>query len=587
VSFRLKLFLALSLVAVVAVGLVAALTARSLARTTVARIERALISEARLAADLLERDAGQTPPEALDAEADRLGRFIEARVTFIAPDGRVLGDSAEDPADLPGLENHGGRPEVVDALASGLGISRRYSTTLNFDMLYVAAPTRHPVIAVVRFALPLTEISAQVRVVRRATAAALGVALAVALGVAWIVSSLLSKRLQRLAASARRFAAGAGSGPIGDGTDDEIGELGRVLNESIQMLGQRMADLDRSRGRLEAILSGMVEGVIVVDADGHVQLLNDSARRLLGSTALRPGELAEPDRYIHVIRHPGVLAQFDAAMAGRAPDDSELVLPSGAIVAARAVPLARGGAVLVLHDITRLRQADQVRRDFVANVSHELRTPLTAIRGYAEALRDEALEAGERERFLDVIGRHTQRMARMVQDLLRLARLDSGQEAVSAQPCPVATLFEHVITDLRPGLDAKGQRIVTSVGAGAESIVTDAAKLEEILRNLVENAINYAPEGTEIRVEAERRNGHCEFRVLDEGPGIPPADLTRVFERFYRVDKARARESGGTGLGLSIVKHLVELLGGTVQASARAGGGASFTVRVPGLQRPT
>jgi two-component system phosphate regulon sensor histidine kinase PhoR len=326
-----------------------------------------------------------------------------------------------------------------------------------------------------------------------------------------------------------------------------------------------------------AILAGMVEGVIVVDADGRMQLVNDSAREMLGV-----GEGAAVERYLQAIRHPEIVAQFDAAMAGREPDPAEIVLPSSTVVMARAVPLAHGGAVLVLHDISRLRQADQVRRDFVANVSHELRTPLTAIQGYAEALRDDTLAAVERERFLDIIGRHTERMTRLVQDLLRLARVESGQEPAERAPCDVAALFQTTMADLRPRIETRKQRIVTTIAPGAERLVSDPLKLEEILKNLLENAVNYAPDGSEIRLESDRRSARHELRVLDQGPGIPPADLTRVFERFYRVDKARSRESGGTGLGLSIVKHLAEKLGGTVRAENRPGGGAQFTVSLPG-----
>jgi two-component system phosphate regulon sensor histidine kinase PhoR len=576
-SFRLKLFVALSLVAAAGVGVTAFLTERALARHTLARVERGLVSEAKLAADLLSRGTAVESSATVDDEADRLGEIVEARVTFIAADGTVLGDSAEDGARLQALDNHGQRPEIVAARQSGLGIQRRYSTTVNMDMLYVAVPTHHPSIAVVRLALPLTQLESHVRVVQRTTGFALGIALAIALVLAWVVSSLLSARLQAVAAAAKRYAGGDLSHPSGEYGDDEIGQLGRVLDEVVGEVGSRITELGRARSRMDAILASMLEGVIVVDGHGRMQLVNPSARRMLGITDA-PG-----DRYLQVIRHPDVVAQFDAAIAGREPHDTEIVLANGRVLAARAVPLAHGGgAVLVLHDITRLRQADQIRRDFVANVSHELRTPLTAIRGYAEALRDDTLARGDRERFLEIIGRHTHRMEHLVQHLLRLARLEAGQEPVERAPVAVADLFETTIADLRPRLEARGQRVVTHVAPDAADLVSDAGKLEDILKNLVENAINYAPESSEIRLEADRRDGRLEVRVLDHGPGIPAADLTRIFERFYRVDKARSRDSGGTGLGLSIVKHLAERLGGQVHAENRAEGGARFTVTLPG-----
>ncbi|HWP99776.1 MAG TPA: ATP-binding protein [Vicinamibacterales bacterium] len=574
-GFRFRLFVGLSLVAAAAVSLAALLVGRALARETLARIERGLVSEARLAAELVSTGLRDTPPGALDDEADRLGEIVAARVTFIAADGTVLGDSAEDGEALRALENHGRRPEVLAARRTGLGVVRRYSTTVGHELLYVAVPARHPSVAIVRLALPLTEIQAQVRAVRRATGVALAVALGLALGLAWMASALLAARVQAVAAAARRYARGDLSSPAGDYGADEIGQLGRVLDETVRDLAGRMAELDRARGRMEAILAGMVEGVIVVDGDGRVQLVNRSARELLGM-----GEV-EGVHYLRAVRHPDVAAQFDAALAGREPRDMEIELPGGRTVAARAVPLAQGGAVLVLHDITRLRQADRIRRDFVANVSHELRTPLTAIHGYAEALADDALAPAERERFLEIIRRHARRMERLVRDLLRLARLEAGQEPVERAPCAIADLFERTIADLRPQLEARRQRVTVAVAPGAERLVTDAAKLEDILKNLVENAAKYSPEGSEIRLEAIRRDGRYEVSVLDEGPGIPAADLTRVFERFYRVDKARSRDSGGTGLGLSIVKHLAEILGGEVEAANRPEGGARFTVRLP------
>jgi two-component system phosphate regulon sensor histidine kinase PhoR len=242
---------------------------------------------------------------------------------------------------------------------------------------------------------------------------------------------------------------------------------------------------------------------------------------------------------------------------------------------------ADAGVVLVLHDITDLRRADQIRRDFVANVSHELRTPLTAIRGYVEALAEGDVNPDEQRKFLDIIRRHTQRMERLVRDLLRLARLDAGQESLELVSCDTRALVQAVVADLAPTLAAKHQQVDITVGAGAESVRADPAKLHDILRNLVANAGTYAPDGTRIAVDVTRSDGPIAFAVSDQGPGIPDEDLTRVFERFYRVDKSRARDPGGTGLGLAIVKHLAELHGGRVRAENKPDGGARFTIELP------
>jgi len=325
----------------------------------------------------------------------------------------------------------------------------------------------------------------------------------------------------------------------------------------------------------------MIEGVIVVDPQGRLQVANDAARQML-----RLDELAIGRHYVETIRHPEIAELVTAALAGSASDAIELSPPrdSSRTITARAAPAASGcayGAVLVLHDITQLRRVDQIRRDFVANVSHELRTPLTAIRGYVEALSDGEVNAQESRRFLDIITRHTLRMERLVKDLLRLARLDAGQELLELNRCDTRGLVHSVIADLTVSLDERRQRVAVSIAPGAETMRADPAKLHDVLRNLIANASTYSPEQSEIRVDARPVDGHIALSVSDRGPGIPEEDLSRVFERFYRVDKSRARDPGGTGLGLAIVKHLVGLHGGEVRVENRPDGGARFTVALP------
>jgi two-component system phosphate regulon sensor histidine kinase PhoR len=395
------------------------------------------------------------------------------------------------------------------------------------------------------------------------------------------VSSLfLSRRLNAIAAAAKRFASGDLSRPVRDYEDDEIGTVARVLDEIVRELASRVGELTSDRARTEAILASMVEGVLVVNEMGRVQLVNDAARQMLGIETTSVG-----GHYLESVRHPGVASLLTEALGGGQPAGLELVpirSPDRRLVCRAAGISTPGaaGAVLVLHDITDLRRADQVRRDFVANVSHELRTPLTAIRGYVEALIDDP-SSEDRGKFLEVIARHSSRMERLVKDLLRLASLDSRQESVDRAPCPLQALLAGAVNDLAPAIEARRQRIEIHVGAAVATIETDAPKLQDAVRNLVENAVNYSGDGRLIRVRAAAADGRAVLTVSDEGPGIPEADLQRIFERFYRVDKARSRESGGTGLGLSIVKHLVELLGGRVWAANGPQGGAVFTISLP------
>ncbi|MGH9347500.1 MAG: ATP-binding protein [Vicinamibacterales bacterium] len=442
-------------------------------------------------------------------------------------------------------------------------MSARLRTHLLVASVAASAASLALAAALISWRLGLTE--DQVAAVRVLTVVALAAAVPVALALARLFSAALSRRVHAIATVAKRYADGDLTRPS--------------LDYGIDELGKRLTELSRDRARMEAILSGMVEGVLVVDRHGRLQLVNQAAQAML---KVDVSTIGHP--YVEVIRHPDISAQLASALRGEEVDSRELSMARdpGRTFIARAAPVAvdgGGGAVLVLHDITDLRRADQIRRDFVANVSHELRTPLTAIRGYVEALLDEEPGEEQARRFLEIVARHSTRMERLVKDLLRLARLDAHQEALEIAACDLEQVFAAVATDLAPTIDAKQQQVAIDVEPGAARVDADPAKLHDVVRNLVENAVNYSPRGADIRLGARRSNGAIRIEVSDSGPGIPAEDLTRVFERFYRVDKSRA--GPGTGLGLAIVKHLVELHGGLATAQNRAGGGAVFTVTLP------
>jgi len=590
VTFQTKIFAAAASTAILALVVAGALFATTTARQTDARIEQTLVAEAKLASDLLSRNvsgdaAASTATSEIaryDPEADRIGELLGARVTFITRQGIVVGDSAETAAGVASMENHAQRPEVVQARERGLGTARRHSDTINVDMLYVAVPVMHPTIAYVRVAVPLSSIRQELLGTLSATLVALNVALISALLIGWMLSSRIGQRVRAIAAVATRYRAGDLSPAPLDYGEDELGTVARALDDSVQVVGRQLTEQARDRSRMEAILAGMIEGVIVVDSQGRLQLVNDAARRMLKLD----DDVPLGRHYVESIRHPAIAELVAAALAGRTPQTLEMSPPrdGSRTIMARAAAAAGGsehGAVLVLHDITDLRRADQIRRDFVANVSHELRTPLTAIRGYVEALSDGDVTTENSRRFLDIIERHTERMERLVKDLLRLARLDAGQEGLEILSCDARNLINAVVTELSSALEQRQQRVDLVIGPGADALRADPAKLHDVLRNLIANAITYSPERTSIRVETMRDGSSVTLSVSDEGPGIPEEDLSRVFERFYRVDKSRARDPGGTGLGLAIVKHLVELHKGDVRAENRPAGGARVSVTLP------
>jgi two-component system phosphate regulon sensor histidine kinase PhoR len=397
----------------------------------------------------------------------------------------------------------------------------------------------------------------------------------------FIAATLNSPLLALLAGLVAAFAAAAF---IASALESHLSEIDTVHSHAAQQLSRQVTDLITDRARTDALLSGMVEGVLAVDAAGRLQLINDAARRMLNLEQIPLGR-----HYVEAVRHPVIAQLLSGALRTGQLEPAEV--PIGSRVFSAQATSTRGtngagdtdggGAVLVLHDITDLRRADRVRRDFVANVSHELRTPLTAVRGYVEALMDDPTTPEQRKKFLEVIDRHTGRMERLVRDLLRLARLDAQQEAAERHPCDVESQFKAVAADLSTLIEQKQIQVDVAVNPDACVAQFDPTKLHDALRNLIENAVNYSPAGGRVTLAAHTEGDQVALTVSDEGPGLPDSDLERVFERFYRVDKSRTADPGGTGLGLSIVRHLVELHGGRATARNNPTGGATFTILLP------
>jgi two-component system phosphate regulon sensor histidine kinase PhoR len=543
-----------------------------------------LLSEARLMARVVEEPLlrGVSSDE-LDRTVDDAAREVRARVTVVAPDGKVLADSSLSGAALASVENHGTRPEVRAAIESGTGSSQRRSATVQEEMLYGAVAVRHDgrLLGVVRVALPLLGIEAQARALRHALVVALLLAFLITALLSALLSAPLAGPLEEIMAAARQFAAGNLTARIRVNRSDELGELARILNHSAAELTERLNENAQERARSSAILTAMDDGLLAVDHRGQVVLANNALRRTL--------EVDEPvgRHYLEALRQREVGEVIEAVLKDGHRISREVELRHLRRVFSLtgvAFPGAEGnppGAILTFHDITERRRAERVRRDFVANASHELRTPLTSIRGFVEALEDGAIAEPDRSgRFLGKIRTHADRMAALVEDLLELSRLESGERPPQWEAVPPLEVVDDVVASFANFAARRGTTLVRS--GAAPVVVTDADRLRRILENLVENALKYTPEGGRVEILVETGpEGGARLAVKDNGPGIAPEHLPRIFERFYRVDKARSREMGGTGLGLAIVRHLAEGMGASVTVDSELGAGATFTILVP------
>ncbi len=555
-----------------------------LRRRAIEREREGLLSEARLMARVVEEPLLHgLASSGLDALVDAAAREVRARVTVVAPDGTVLADSSLSGPALLAVENHANRPEVIEAIEAGTGSSQRHSATVQEDMLYGAVAVRHDgrLLGVVRVALPLGGVEAQARELRSAVTVALLIAFAITAFLSAALSAPLAGPLEEIMAAARQFAAGNLTARIRVNRADELGELARILNQSAAELTERLNENARERARTSAILVAMDDGLLAVDHRGQVVLANNALRRIL--------DVEDPvgHHYLEALRQREVGEVIEAVLKTGTRTSLEVELRHLRRVFSLSgvtFPGAEGmppGAILTFHDITERRRAERVRRDFVANASHELRTPLTSIRGFVEALEDGAIAEPERsERFLGKIRTHADRMAALVEDLLELSRLESGERPPQWEEVLPLEIVEDVVASFS-AFAGRRNTILTGSGA-APAVVTDADRLRRIVENLVENAIKYTPEGGRVEVVAQAAaEGGALIEVRDNGPGIAPEHLPRIFERFYRVDKARSREMGGTGLGLAIVKHLAEGMGASVGVSSELDKGTTFTVRVP------
>jgi two-component system phosphate regulon sensor histidine kinase PhoR len=533
------------------------------------------------------------------------------RLTVVAPSGQVLGDSHEDPA---GMENHVGRPEISEALRQGVGSSVRFSPTLGTQMMYVAIaiPAHDAPVAVIRVSSPLKEID---RASHSMYVHLLWAGLAIAAGAA-VLSLLISRRISQpiigIERIAERFAAGELDLRVPTPASAELAALAGSLNRMAVQLGERITTITEQRNELDAVLSSMAEGVFAVDNHGCIVSANPAAAELLG---LGPAE-AQGRHVEEVIRNVDLQQFVRQTLAGVQPAEMDISLPAdgtrpsnGNDQAWEGLPSAkyrtwgpessrsftlhgagltdargrRSGAVIVLNDMTRLRRLEAIRRDFVANVSHELKTPVTSIQGFVEALVEgHVQDPVQSERYLSIVAKHAARLNGIIDDLLTLSRLEEAGErrALRFDVGAIKPVLEEAIH--LSGVKADEKQIAIELACDDEvEARINPPLLEQAVINLIDNAIKYSPEGRRIRVETRKDQTQVSIAVTDEGCGIPPEHLTRIFERFYVVDKSRSRKLGGTGLGLAIVKHIAQAHDGRVAVASTPGKGSTFTIHLP------
>ena len=526
-------------------------------------IQRNLTEKTLMFANRVNYDHDHNPQDVASQEAHAAG----ARATIIDATGTVLADSEADPAKL---ENHAQRPEFVAALRGQVGTDVRLSRSLSVPFLYVAAPVSG---GAVRLSYPLAEVQARVTHVRRMVLLGSAITFLVALAVAGSAALSISVRLGRIVQFADRIAAGDLTARIAETSLDEIGQVAAALDKTARQVESNFVALQTSQRELETLLNSMQDAVIAVGPDGRVQWANRSMDRLRSTRLNAP--------LVETVRDPDFLrAVHEASAAGKVSTARATSIYPARTFDVTAAPLPGGGAVAVLRDLTETERVEKTRRDFIANVSHELRTPLTSIQGYAETLLDASTDNHQVREFLEIIRKNASRMSRLTEDLLTLARVESGEHRFDVQPVVPGELLREAVESFRELARGQGIELLVEDTTSAQ-VSADREAIHQIFSNLIDNALKYGGTGGKIVLGARPSAQGVEFYVRDFGPGIPSEHLPRLFERFYRVDKARSRESGGTGLGLAIAKHIVLAHGGAIRAESELNHGSTFLFTLP------
>ncbi|MFH1941256.1 MAG: ATP-binding protein [bacterium] len=543
-----------------------------------------LEARSRLLSEILLEDMRLGRDERIQSVCVSSGGELGTRFTVILPSGEVVGDSEEDPANM---ENHADRPEIQEAYDGNVGRSTRFSSTLKKEMMYVAVPLRWDgeVRTVVRSSVSVSMLSKTLSsLYRRIVLAGLIVAVA-----ALLMSIGLSRRIQKpihaLKESALRFGRGELEHRVHISDPEEFMLLGDAMNKMAAELNERLHAIIRQRNELESILASMTEAVLVIDEEENIVRFNRAAASLFGVDA----EIAGVKSIQEIIRNMQLLRFIRGILTSRKTGEKEIVIHEtqdrylqayGTVLYDHEKKII--GALVVLNDITRLKRLENIRKDFVANVSHELKTPVTAIKGSVETLKDGAVEnAEDAKRFLNIIQKHVDRLNALIEDLLNLSIIEEAEkDQIVFEKVSVRDVLEEAVSVCTDKANGKKIRILVKCDPDLFAWI-NAPLLEEAVINLIDNAVKYSERGGTVRIECRRENEETVVRIIDTGCGIAPEHHSRIFERFYRVDKARSRALGGTGLGLAIVKHIVQAHGGNVGVESEIEKGSVFTIRIP------
>jgi two-component system phosphate regulon sensor histidine kinase PhoR len=536
-----------------------------------------LTDQALLVGDLSAPYFAGNQTESLEALAQKLGEQVSARITIINKDGVVLADSEEDPATL---DNHSNRPEVIDALSKGTGSSIRYSATLHYNMMYVAVPITldSGVVGIARVALPLTQIDKSLAHVNRIIIIGAVIAAVIAILLAFQILRITTEPVKKLTQLSKKMAQGELDQEIQITSRDEVGELARAFNQMAARLKEMVALVTNERDRMATILSNIDDAIFMVNVDSKVTTMNQAAEKVFQTQTNK----ALGHTFIEVVRDHELNEVLQHCLnTGNQQTGTVEIKPKKQLLFMAATPLSGdSGCLIHIRDLTELRRLEMIRQDFISNISHELRTPIASVKALAETLNEGAIgDTSVAKDFLSRINVEADKLAQMVQELGELSRIESGEVPLQKRRINIADAIEHAVDRLKAQSDRAGLNLDIDIPPTLPKIMADEARVEQVLVNLIHNAIKFTPSGGGISISAKARDNDIMVSVADTGVGIPADDLPRIFERFYKADKSRT--GGGTGLGLAIAKHIVEAHGGRIWAESVEGRGSTFNFTLP------